>query len=128
MLTPLTKNILSGESPTEKIQKVAQYVNQWRFRSFKNEVRNLEFFFDKGNTTGNDTLRQFMHVVMCLTLIDIHVTGILLDAAGNNRRFVRYLLGGATKVAGSWIESHFCTHIFVGFCNFFLSVIFQHIT
>ena len=59
-----------------------------------------------------------MHVVMCLTLIDIHVTGILLDAAGNNRRFVRYLLGGATKVAGSWIESPFCTNVFLGLCNF----------
>ena len=43
-------------------------------------------------------LRQFLHVLTCLTIIDINVTGVLFDAGGNNRRFARMLLRGGTNV------------------------------
>ena len=45
------KSLLSGSKKDESLGKVtgiASYVNQWRFRSMKNRVRNLDFSFVKG--------------------------------------------------------------------------------
>ena len=104
----------NNKNSEKKEPEVTQYVNQWRFRSVRTEVRNLEFYFNEGNTTGNEMLRQFLHVVMCLSMIDIHVAGVLLDAAGNNRRFVRCLLNGENKVVDGWIVRCSCDNVFLG--------------
>ena len=81
------------EIEKEEETGVTTYVNQWRFRSSNNEVMNLEFYFNYSNNTGNETLRKFLHVAMCLSLIEINLTDLDLDAVGMNRRFVRYLSG-----------------------------------
>ena len=104
------------DKDTEK--GVSTYVNQWRFRSCHNEVRNLEFFFNEGNTTGSEILRQFIHVNMCLTLVNVKVCGITLDASGNNRRFVRYLLRGDNKVFGALMMQTYCRNVFFSPLNY----------
>ena len=106
MITHLIKN-------TMKTKKgVATYINQWLFCSSYNEVRNLEFYFNEGNTTGSKMLRQFLHVSMCLALVDVTVCGITLDASGNNRRFVRNLLLGHNTVVDGWLTHTFCHNVF----------------
>ena len=77
-----------------------------------NEVRNILFYFIKGNLKGSEILRQFLHVVMCLSMIDITVCGLSLDAGGNNARLVRYLLRGENHVINGWLPV-------VLFLNFF---------
>ena len=57
----LVKEIIGVEE-----KGVSTYVNQWRFRSSYNDTRNLEFFFNEGNTKSSEIIRQFLHVVMCL--------------------------------------------------------------
>ena len=61
-------------------------------------------FFNEGNANGSELLRQFLHVTMCLSLVDIITAGLTLDASGPNRWFVRLLLLGNNKVVGGTIE------------------------
>ena len=82
----------SKNKKAENTKDVTSHVNQWRFRTYKNKVRNLEFYFNEGNTSRSEILRQLLHIVMCMSLIDVNVTGVSLDAGGNNRRFVRCIL------------------------------------
>ena len=86
------------DSITNADENIASHVNQWRLRTVYNEVMNLEFFYTSGDADGSELLRQFLHVLTCLSLIDIKVTGVLFDAGGNNRRFARMLLSGGTNI------------------------------
>ena len=93
---------------------IVSYLNKWRFRSTKNGVRNLEFFFHEGEATCSELLRQLMNILHCLSLIDVVVTGVSCDAAGGNRIIVKYLLGGDSHLNNSCLEK-------VSFTNFFLN-------
>ena len=73
----------------------ANYVNQWKFRSVYGETRNLEFFFNDGTLDGNEMLRQFLHIIMCLDVIGVEVYGLCLDGGGSNRGFVSRILSNA---------------------------------
>ena len=101
------KDLLKGNTSKKKKNKddeeipdIISYVNQWRFRTTKNEARNLEFFFNKGDSSGSEMLRQMLHVVMMLSTIDVVVVGITLDAGGNNERFVNWDKAIMLKVDG----------------------------
>ena len=100
---------------------VASHVNQWRFRSWKNEVRNLEFYFNAGAATGNEMLRQLLHILLCLSLIDVTIMGITMDAGGINRRFVRCLMGGENTVLDNWLTKVSFRNMSIGSEEIFLS-------
>ena len=56
------------------------------------------------NLSGNEILRQLIQVLAMLSLVDVVVCGLTLDAGGNNARLVRYLLGGEAEVKNAWLE------------------------
>ena len=51
---------------------------------------------------------------MCMSLIDIEITGILLDGAGNNRRFVRNLLTKERTLMDGRLKRTSCTNVYLG--------------
>ena len=53
-------------------------------------------------------------MLFCLSVLDVTVTGVSFDAAGNNRRMVKYLLGGEVTISNGLPKK-------VSFPNVFLS-------
>ena len=51
---------------------------------------------------------------MCLSLIDIIVSGVAMDASGSNRRFARYLLYNKNKVVNGNIQHAYGIIVFLG--------------
>ena len=123
--TKKAKNKISSndnESNAEaESQEVPIYINRWRFRTCQNEVRNLEFHFNLGDATRHDTLLQMLHVIMCLSLIDITVIDETLDAGGNNHRFARCIMRRETKVADGIDMTTSVLNVFLGDGNKILS-------
>ena len=109
----MLKDSKDNDSDSES-QGIVRYVNQWRFCSTEGIVYNLEFFFNDGEATGSELLRQLLRVLCCLSLVDVTVTGVSFDAAGNNRRMVKYLLGGEVTISNGLPKK-------VSFPNIFLS-------
>ena len=60
-------------SPSES-KKHSSHVNQWRFRSCRNETVNLEFFNERSQT-GDNIQRQLLHVLSLCNLIEITFLG-----------------------------------------------------
>ena len=89
-------------------------VNQWHFCSSFNQVRNLELFLISSSCPGSEILRQFLHVTMCLSLIQIIVYGVAMDASGLNTRFARYLLHDKNKVVNGNIQQTYGINVLLG--------------
>jgi hypothetical protein len=74
--------------------KPASYVNLWRLRTTKNVTHSTEFFFNGGSLTGDELLRQFMHVTAHYELIGFRLIGLLCDMPlGRMSRIYRPLVG-----------------------------------
>jgi len=82
----------------------AKKVNQWRFRSIKGVIHNAEYFFNSGCLTGDELLRQFVHVVSCYEAIGVRILGCVSDAGGQNSRLFNYLHCFRPINEGSWLS------------------------
>jgi len=82
----------------------AKKVNQWRFHSIKGVIHNAEYFFNSGCLTGDELLRQFVHVVSCYEAIGVQILGCVSDAGGQNSRLFNYLHCFRPINEGSWLS------------------------
>jgi hypothetical protein len=82
----------SSSTLSDPFQKEhATYANQWRFRSVYGVVHNSEFFFNSGSLSGDEILRQWMHVTTCYETIGCKLYGICGDAGGSNASFLKLI-------------------------------------
>ena len=75
--------------------KAAVSVNQWQYVSFGPaglETWFCEHFFNDGFLTGKTLARQYNQVLRSCEAIESEVYGLVMDAGGNNSRFVRDIL------------------------------------
>jgi hypothetical protein len=78
--------VQNGDNRMEEfydLSSPAVYVNQWRFLSIYNVIRNSNFFFNSGSLNGNKLLSQMMHAIY--EKIGVKIYGIVCDAGGSNR-------------------------------------------
>ena len=83
--------ILSEEGDTIE---AAVYVNLWQYVAFGIkglETWPCEHFFNDGSLSGNTMTNEFMQVVRNYEWIESEVYGLVLDAGGNNSRFINML-------------------------------------
>jgi hypothetical protein len=74
----------SDDATYESKDRHAVQVNQWVFRSAKNDIFMAEFFYNTGSLDSDDLLRQLLHVVGSCESIGLQVYGICCDAGGPN--------------------------------------------
>ena len=67
-----------------------------------------EHFFSNGILTGNKLLRQFKQVVHNCEYIESQVYGCVLDAGGNNARFVSMLHDLKRLTSSVWLDDESC--------------------
>jgi hypothetical protein len=83
--------VQNGDNRMEEfydLSSPAVYVNQWRFLSIYNVIRNSNFFFNSGSLNGNKLLSQMMHAIYGYEKIGVKIYGIVCDAGGSNRGLV----------------------------------------
>jgi len=100
-------NILETQTKIQSFENKnsnAKKVNQWRFCSIKGVIHNTEYFFNSGSLTGDELLRQFVHVVSCYEAIGVRILGCVSDAGGQNSRLFSYLRCFRPIDEGSWLS------------------------
>ena len=88
----IIRRILSDDGD---VPKAAVSVNQWQYVSFGTnglETWFCEHFFNDGFLTGATLARQYNQVLRSCEAIESEVYGLVMDAGGNNSRFVRDIL------------------------------------
>ena len=106
----IMRRILQEEGDTVE---AAVSVNQWQYVSFGPnglETWFCEHFFNDGFLTGRTLARQYNQVLRSCEAIKSEVYGVVLDAGGNNSRFVRQEMLDELKVMNHepWISEVHC--------------------
>ena len=105
-----TKSLLCRALSPEGIKVLlSKYNNQFYFQCLdKKERWNCEFFFNDGSLTGATLLRQFTQVLLSCEAIGSRVYGLVLDAGGNNAKFISILRDSKKVPDCSWLSEDLC--------------------
>lgn len=107
------------EDCVENVNNLAQYVNQWLWRSnVKSEgdahlTVQCEYFFSKQPASGAELTAQFHRVLRLLELAEFEVHALCSDAGGGNSSMFRYL---RETTAGS-IDIHWLPDSYVSLAH-----------
>jgi hypothetical protein len=97
---------LAEENTEEKqpeLHERAVYVNQFRLRTTRGQIKNLEFFYNNGTLSGDELLEQVMHVISCCELAGIMIHALVCDAGGPNKSLFT-LLTKKKETSHGWLE------------------------
>ena len=68
------------------------YANQWIFRSTKDDVHNVFYYFNKSILTCNDIVEQFIDVLLYYENLGIQIYGLVCDGGGSNESFLHKIV------------------------------------